>query len=74
MNKIVIYAYTQWKKYQPKKGNLVTCDNMNGPEGIKLSEINQTNTIWSQLYVEFKNKQKQNQAYKYRQICGGQRW
>ena len=49
-----------------KKGNLVTCDNMNGPEGIKLSEINQTNTIWSQLYVEFKNKQKQNQAYKYR--------
>lgn len=36
---------------------------MNGPEGIKLSETNQTNTIWSQLYVEFKNKQKQNQAY-----------
>ena len=41
-----------------KWGNPTICDNMNGFEGIMLSEISQkkTNTIWFHLYVKLGGK------------------
>ena len=44
-----------------KEWNLAICDNMDGPEGIILSEISQRekeDTVWFHLYMESKNQNK----------------
>lgn len=74
--------YTHTILFSHKKGDLAICDNMGAPRGtLMVHEISQrkTNTTWSHLYVESKNKNqkwinltKQKQT-RYRELMGGGR-
>ena len=60
---VVVHIYNGILFKYKKNKNLVICNNMDGPGGIMLSEVSQTekDRLWFHLYMESKTWNKTNE-------------